>query len=282
MPGDVREQGLREPGPDRPVLRGGRPRHGDLHRTSRALVHDLDVPAHTSEERRHASQGPYRRREPDALGVGATAQVREAFQAECEMRPAFRGADSVDLVHDHRAHAGERGSRRPRREQEVQRLRRGDQDPGRSAHEAAALRLGRVARTDAHVDVVQPGLPLPDPLQRQGEVALDVVVQGLEGRHVEDVHTGPVVAGASVAEQTVESPEEGRQRLAGAGRGGHEEVAAGGDQRPGPLLSRCGHPQGVPEPPRHRGEELRQRVAGVPRRTRPPSPGNGGQEPLPP
>ena len=74
----------------------------------------------------------------------------EPFEGEGEMRTALGRGHRVDLVDDHGLDAGERLARR-RREHQVQRLGRGDQQVGRAADQLLPVVGRRVAR--AHRDV---------------------------------------------------------------------------------------------------------------------------------
>ena len=92
-----------------------------------------------------------------------------------------------------------------------------------------------------------------DARERASEVALDVVVERLQGADVEDLDpfTGPGL---------VERPEERGQGLARAGRCLDQRVLAGGDRRPALLLGRRGSVERALEPPANLLAEGRESV----------------------
>ncbi len=97
-----------------------------------------------------------------------------------------------------------------------------------------------VAGADADGDVggghAEPVGGVPDAGQRRAQVALDVDGQRLERGDVEHPAALPPSSGGGAAGQPVERPQERRERLAGAGRGDDQGVAAGGDRLPGAHL----------------------------------------------
>src|SRR5882724_3002888 len=100
------------------------------------------------------------------------------------MRATFRACNGMYLVEDQRADTLQVLSR-ARGKQQVQRLRSGDQDVGRVPQHRRALLLWRVS--GAHADRqlrLQPG-------ERAAQVALDVVVQRLERRDVDQPQSLP-------------------------------------------------------------------------------------------
>ena len=158
------------------------------------------------------------------------AEVGEALERERQVRAALGRRDGVHLVDDHGLDAGEHLPR-ARGEQQVEALGRRDQHVGRRAQHAPALVGRRVAR--AHRDRRRGQLEArgrggrADAGERGAQVALDVVVERLERRDVE--HAQPL---AGLRHEPVEEPQEGRERLAGAGRRAQQHVLAGGDRRP--------------------------------------------------
>ena len=128
-----------------------------------------------------------RGRQPDALRVGRR-EVAEPLEREREVRAALRGGHGVDLVDDHVLDAAQRLARLAG-EQQVERLRRGDEDVGWCLHELAPHVRRRVARARADADLghldAQPLRRPPDAGQRRPQVALDVVGERLERADVE-------------------------------------------------------------------------------------------------
>ena len=96
--------------------------------------------------RRHLER-PHRRRQADALRAARRRRHQrvEPLERQRQVRAALVGRDGVDLVDDHRAHVAQRPPPRLRRQQDEQRLRRGDQDVRRPPRRLAPLARGRVA-----------------------------------------------------------------------------------------------------------------------------------------
>ena len=190
-------------------------------------------------------------RQPDALKRPAH-DVPEPLQAERQVRSPARIDHRVNLVHDHRAHGAEHRPAARRGQEQVKRLRRGDEDVrGRAQHRGAA-RGGRVAGayrgTDA--DGGQPRVhgALADGGERLLEVLVDIRAERLEGRDVEDPHLVLETALEPFAQQLVDGVQEGGEGLARPGRGGEEGVPAFADGAPGALLGGKRRPKGLGEP----------------------------------
>ena len=173
-----------------PVLCGVTRRFGEAHgqfdllvrrRTHRADLARPVVDVAAADETRDGFDGPHRRGQRDALELAR--EFHQSFEARREGGAAPVLDDGVNLVEDHRLH-GRQGLPSPRGgQQQEQAFRRGDEDFRRPTQQALAFSLGRVAaaRRGAHA---REGFPprvediakLP---QGVGEIALDVVVQGL-------------------------------------------------------------------------------------------------------
>ena len=144
-----------------------------------------------------------------------------------------------------------------------ERFRRGDEDVRRMALHRAPGVSGCVAGADGRVDVGRRPRPMPraaaDAHQRRPQVAVDVVGEGLHRGHIKDATALPLRR-HRLGHEAVEAPEEGGQRLAAAGRGGHERVPPGGHLLPAALLD-VGRPgEGGAEPvPSRRREEVERR-----------------------
>ncbi len=98
------------------------------------------------------------------------------------MGAALGAGHRVDLVHDHGAH-GPQHFASLRRQHEVQRLGRGDEDVGRVAEHRLALRPGCVAGAHRRGDPGNVEAEAPcghlDPGEGSAQVALDVVGERL-------------------------------------------------------------------------------------------------------
>ena len=134
------------------------------------------------QERRYLLDRPLRRREADARGPRFD-DVVEAGEGEGEVAAALVAGEGVDLVDDDGAHAAQGLAAARRREHEVERLRRRDENVGRRADEGLAVLRRRVASADGGADGEVEALAGGDLRylgQRRLQVALDVVAQRLQ------------------------------------------------------------------------------------------------------
>ena len=232
----------------------------ELERLARAGIDDADLAAlaDATEVPRDGLERPLRGAEADPLDprrgrvgrvvrvVPAAPQDLEALQAQGEVGAALGAGDRVDLIDDHVLDAFEDLARLAR-QQQVQALRRGDEDVGRVADEVAALVGGRVAGPGCDVDagwlVAEAGGLEGDARQRGAEVALDVVGQRLERAHVQDPDGAGLFLGRGrprVLDEPVEAPQERGEGLAATRWGVDQRVVAAGDRRPALGLGRRG------------------------------------------
>ncbi len=120
-----------------------------------------------------------------------------------EVAAALVAGEGVDLVDDDGADVAQRRAAALGGEHQVERLGRGDQDVGRAFHDRRAVGLRRVAGADGGADLGQVEAELRGDLadlgERRFEVALDVVAERLEGRHVDDLGDGRQRAGLGAA-----------------------------------------------------------------------------------
>ena len=100
------------------------------------------------------------------------------------MRPSLVISDRVDFVNDDGLDIAQNGPALFRRKQDVQRLRRGDQNVWRTLQHRPAFRRERVAGPDGGADLrhQQPTFAchLQDFAERNFQVLLNVVAQGLQ------------------------------------------------------------------------------------------------------
>jgi hypothetical protein len=121
--------------------------------------------------------------------------VRQPFQGEGQVRAALVPGHRVDLVHDHGAGAAQHGPAPFRGQQQVERLRRGDQDVRRVLEHGGPFGRRRVTGPDRDADGRR-GQPEPpgrrgDLPQRRLQVLLDVGGQRLQRRHVHHLRPRP-------------------------------------------------------------------------------------------
>ncbi len=214
--------------------------NGEVHL---AAVADVDDAGLVAEEASHLLYGFDGGGEADALGAGASVaghQRVEAGEREGEMRAALVVGDSVDLIDDHRSGGGESLAALLGGHEDEERLGCGHQHVRRLGEHLLALPLGGVAGTDGGADGgerLAAGVgEVAEFVERAFEVLADVVAEGLERGDVEGVDT---VVELGRADERVEGDQEGRERLAGAGGGGDEHVAAGADLGPAADLRFC-------------------------------------------
>jgi hypothetical protein len=160
-------------------------RHDDLEveLLPRSRVDELDVAVGSGDEAADLGQRALRGREADAL-ERALRELLEALERQRQMRSALRAGDRVDLVEDHRLDPAQ-GLPGLRGEQEEERLGGRDEDVRRRPEHAASLVRGRVAGSNRDGELgAKAG-------ERAAQVPLDVVVQGLERRDVEEAQPLP-------------------------------------------------------------------------------------------
>ena len=110
------------------------------------------VRAGADQEARDLLDRLLRRREADAQQPVA-AERRQPLEREREVRAALVRRERVDLVDDHGARGREHRAAGLRAEQDVERLRRGDEDVRRRAAHALALARRRVAGAHPGADL---------------------------------------------------------------------------------------------------------------------------------
>ena len=116
---------------------------------------------------------------PQPAGARVRGQGFEPFERQGQMGAALVARHRVDLVHDHGVRARQRGAARLAAEQDVERLRGGDQDVGRLACHGLPVGRRRIAgahhAADGRGRRAQPVRPFGDAAQRRFQVALYVV-----------------------------------------------------------------------------------------------------------
>ena len=207
---------------------------------------------------------PLRGRQPDALQRTIGQRV-EPLHRQREMRAALGRDERVDLVDDQRVDAAERLAG-VRGQEEIQRLRRRDDDVGRFAQEAGAFARRRVAGADEETRDVHDLAAAPgggrDSHDRRAQVALDVHGERLQRRDVDDPAAPPGL-GRRREHHAVQAPEERGQRLAAARRGEEQRRLAAADRRPALGLGRGRPLERGAEPVPDGGMKRRKRHPGI-------------------
>ena len=192
----------------------------------------------------------------------ARGEVGQTLERDRQMRAALVVDHGVDLVDDHRRNRAQHPAATVRGEQDVERLRCRHQDVRRLLEHRGARRGRGVAGADRGPDRDLGLAAFPQPLEDAGErlleVALDVVRQRLERRHVDDLGTlGKLASGGdALADQVVDHRQERGQGLAGTGRCRDQSRPPHLDRGPGLQLRRRagrGSPRTTPPPRDGRG-----------------------------
>ena len=197
---------------------------------------------------------------------GPCAQALQALQAQREVGAALGPGDRVDLVHDDLLDAAQDLARLAG-QQQVEALRRGDQDVRRMPDEVAALGgrgvAGAARDRDARRLLPEALRGERDARERCAQVALHVVGEGLERADVQDADAAGNAArrrGPRILDEAIQAPQERGQRLAAAGGGMDQGAAARADRRPALRLGRRGGLERRLEPGPHRGPEGCERI----------------------
>ena len=174
--------------------------------------------------------------------AGASVTRVEPLEREREVGAPLGGGEGVDLVDDHGLDAAQRLAGR-RREHQVERLGRGDEQVGRVAHACGGARRPGCRRCACRRSGGWNGSPEAlggeaDAGERRPQVLLDVDGQGPQRRDVEQPGAVLAVVGRRRRHQPVDAPQEGGERLARAGGGQDQRVVARRDGRPALGLRR--------------------------------------------
>ena len=251
----VLQDQLRQPVVDRaPVL----VRRQRLQRSVRGLDPQLQLPPmpaiknlagqcpprliQARQERCDLIHRPLRRRQSDPRRP-TLRRVIKARQRQRQVRPPLVRHDRVNLIHDHRPHRAQNLARAPRRQHQVQRLRRRDQNLRRPLDNLLALGRCRIARAQPYPNLRNRDVPLRSQLlnlaQRLLQVALNVVRQRLQRRDIQNPHLIRQLAALvnALADQLIDPGQKRRQRLARPGRSRNQTVLPRPNRRPTYLLS---------------------------------------------
>lgn len=157
------------------------------------------------------------------------------------MGAALVPGEGVDLVHDHRVHAGEGRARALRSQIEIQRLRRGDEQIRGPAQHRLPLTRGRVAGAHRHANRRRliPELPrhVGDLRQRLLQIGANVDRQRLQRTEIHHARDPLNLLPRLVRViKRVDRRQEARQRLTRARRSADQRVPATENRRPASQL----------------------------------------------
>src|SRR5438128_8401089 len=225
-----------------------------------ADVHDgavggagLVAPARADQQTRDVLDRPLGGGEADALPPVA-GQGIEPLERQRKVGSPLVARHRVDLVDDDRPGGPQEGAAALRGQEDVERLRRRDQDVGGPADHQVALGGRRVAGADRHPDLRERrtlvGCEPADGGERLGEVLVDVVAESLERGDVDDGRLLLQRAVHGRGHERVDRPEEGGERLAGPGGAGDQGVPPPRDRLPPGGLRGRGRLEGLGEPAR--------------------------------
>ena len=182
------------------------------------------------------------------------------------MGSAFVGDEGVDFIDDDGVDVAQGFAAAGGGEQDVERLRGGDEDVRRELQHAGAVAGGSVSGAhhgaDGGHEIAAGGGELLDLEERQVEVLLHVVAESFEGRDVEDLGALAKAAVEGLADERVDAGEKGGEGFAASGGGGDERVAAGEDVRPAGDLRLGGRAEARGEPLADDGMGPGERIGG--------------------
>ena len=240
----------------------GRRRHfdGEIEGLGMPSVNDVarrlavDDVGSADQKARDLLDGVLRSRQPDPNEFAILDQGFESLEGQGQVASALVADKRVDLVDDDRTRALQHATARLTGQQDVERLRGRHENVWWPLDDGRALRSGCVAgahkgsnRHRGQAALVELG---GNPIQRLLQVALDVVAERFERRHVDDVDLIFEFAVDADAHQLVDGREKRRQGLARSRRGRDQRVLAPGNGRPPValrrrrLLERAGKPIG--------------------------------------
>ena len=177
------------------------------------------------------------------------------------MRAAPRSDHRMNLVDDHGANGAQHCAAPLGRQQQIERLRRRDEDVRRRAQHRRPLAAGRIAGANRGHDArrLEPHL-FRDPANagpRLREVLVNVGAQRLERRDVDHPHFVGQRPAQTLFEQIVERVQKRREGLSGSGRRRDQRVPPLANRRPPSALRGSRLAQRFREPAANGGMEVR-------------------------
>ena len=163
----------------------------------------------------------------------------------------------MNFIDDHRLDGRKHLAPATSREQDIERLGRGDQQVGRLAEHRGPFALRRVAGANRYPDVRQLGIQRGQFGERPLQIFLHVVAESPQRRDVDDA--GLVRKRFALTSEVVDRREIASNRFAGAGGGGNQRVMPLANQRPATALGFGGFAKAIGKPTLNRRIKIGQR-----------------------
>ena len=194
------------------------------------------------EEPRHLLDRLLRRRHADPQRR-VVAERCQPLQRQRQMRAALVAGQRMDLVHNHRLHRLQHLAPACGRQQDIERLRCGDENMRRLLAHLRALPRRCVAGAHRRRDVGERLAALQqrrvDRLQRLLEILVDIVRQRLQRRHIEHPRLVRQRPPPRCPNQPIDRRQKRRQRFARTRRRRDQRVLAPPNRPPRLCLHRC-------------------------------------------
>src|SRR5260370_3673128 len=146
----------------------------------------------------------------------------------------------MDFIDDDRMHGAQNLPASLTGEQEIKRLRRGDQDVRWLSKHPLALAGRRVTRADEspNLRTIRPFMAgkFENLRERSLKIALNIIGQRSQGRDIDDVGLVPQFSSECKSKQRIETCQECRESFSGTGRGRNKRVLPGLNRYPSEPL----------------------------------------------
>jgi len=219
------------------------------------------------QEAGHGFQGALRCRQADAL-KRPLGNLLQPLEGQRQVRATARPDHGVDLVDDDGAGGAEQTATPLGREQQIQRLRSGDQDVRRPLEDGSPFGLRGVAGTDGSGDARRLGAlgfcKLTNAAPRFRKILVNVGAERFQGRDVHDADFVWQRRGRAFTDEVVDGDQKSRKRLSRAGRRRDERMPAVANGVPSKALRARRLAKRSTEPFRNERMKTRQGHRGAP------------------
>ena len=179
------------------------------------------------------------RGKPDAHRRSVSQRL-QPLQRKRQMHAPFVVGHGVNFIHNHGLHIAQDGAALLRRQQNVERLRRRNQNVRRALQHEPPVFHQSVARAHGRPDLrhQQPAISrhLQNFSQRDFKILLNVVAEGFERGNIENVGAVAQFPGEGFADEAINACQKSGQRLARSRRSRDKSSVAGKNVRPALLL----------------------------------------------